>query len=352
MCVIAFSPKGTDIPSEQQIRQMWNHNPDGAGYAYVNKKGKVVYKKGFMSLKELLAEFEVPERFKNTNFAIHFRIGTSGKNDQATCHPFPVSNCFGDLRKTSGEADSVLFHNGILSKGGIASPLASDTQDFVIAMSPLFKKFNKSKARDYFIEELIEGSRLLVLYKNNAFKMFGKWEQDGDIWVSNLNYKHSYSWYGSGYYGYKEYGYNSKGEYVCLDDDYYDDYYEGYYGGGYAGYDKDEWDKGWNNKPDEDTPTEGGYRGSKLLAKTINENRLDSKEAQDLWAEIIKKEYKYITDAELDILKQSAEYYNRNTLTLAGYVLGYDMSQAIVWLEETPIELDDDQMELDLEEEQ
>ena len=33
MCVIAFSPKGTDIPSKEQIRQMWSHNPDGAGYA-------------------------------------------------------------------------------------------------------------------------------------------------------------------------------------------------------------------------------------------------------------------------------------------------------------------------------
>lgn len=328
MCVIAFSPKGTDIPTEKQIRQMWQHNPDGAGYAYVNKKGKVVYKKGFMTLSELLAEFEAPERFKNTNFAIHFRIGTSGKNDKATCHPFPVSNVFGDLRKTEGEADSVLFHNGVLSQGGIVSPLASDTQDFVVAMSPMFQKYNKSKARDYFIEELIEGSRLLVLYKNNAFKMFGKWETDGDIFVSNLNYKHSYSWYGSGYYGYHEY-----------EQDFYDDYYGGYYG-----YDKKEWDKGWNKDKDE-------YRGSKLLAKTINESRLDSKEANDLWLEIIDKEYKYVTDSELDILKQSAEYYTRSTMTLAGYVLGYDYGQSLVWLEETPVELDDDD-EKDLQEDE
>lgn len=317
MCVIAFSPKGTDIPTEKQIRQMWQHNPDGAGYAYVDKKGKVVYKKGLMTLKELLAELEVPERFKNTNFAIHFRIGTSGKNDKATCHPFPVSNCFGDLRKTEGKADSVLFHNGILSDGGLASPLASDTQDFVIAMSPLFKKYNKSKTRDFFIEELIEGSRLLVLYKNNAFKMFGKWEQDGDIWVSNLNYKYSYSWYGSSYYGYHDY----------YDDDYYYDY----------GYDKEEWEKAWGSK-------------DKLTAKTVNDDRLDSQEANDLWAEIIKKGYKYITDAELDILKQSAEYYTRSSLTLAGYVLGYDVSQSIVWLEETPIELNEDEEDKDEEE--
>lgn len=327
MCVIAFSPKGTDIPTEKQIRQMWSHNPDGAGYAYVNKKGKVVYRKGFMTLTELLAEFEAPERFKNTNFAIHFRIGTSGKNDKATCHPFPVSNNFGDLRKTEGEANSVLFHNGILSSGGIISPLASDTQDFVVAMFPMFQKYNKSKARDYFIEELIEGSRLLVLYKNNAFKMFGKWETDGDIFVSNLNYKTSYDWCGSGYYGYHEY-----------ERDFYDDYYGGYYG-----YNKKEWDKGWNKES-------GEYQGSKLLPKTINESRLDTKEAQDLWQNIIKKEYKYVTDAEIDILKRSAEYYTRNTMTLAGYVIGYDYSQSLVWLEDTPCFLED--YEEDIEEDE
>lgn len=347
MCVIAFSPKGTDIPTEQQIRQMWQHNPDGAGYAYVNKKGKVVYRKGFMTLRELMKDLEVPERFKNTNFALHFRIGTSGKNDQATCHPFPVSNNFGDLRKTSGEADSVLFHNGVLSQGGIVSPLASDTQDFVIAMYPMFKKYNKSKARDFFIEELIEGSRLLVLYKNNAFKMFGKWEKDGDIWVSNLNYKYSYSWYGSGYYGYTEYGYDCEGNYGPLDDDYYDDYYShcGYKGDGTNDYDKEEWGNGWNKES-------GEYKGSKLLAKVINENRLDSKEANDLWQAIINNEYKFVTDAEIDILKQSAESYTRNTMTLAGYVIGYDYGQSVAWLEDTPIELDDDQAELDLQEEE
>lgn len=325
MCVIAFSPKGVDIPSKQQIKQMWQHNPDGAGYAYVNKKGRVVFKKGFMTLDELMADLEAPERFKNTNFAIHFRIGTSGKNDKATCHPFPVSNVFGDLRKTEGDADSVLFHNGILSRGGIVSPLASDTQDFVVAMYPMFKKYNKSKARDFFIEELIEGSRLLVLYKNNAFKMFGKWEQDGDIFVSNLNYKNSYSWYGSGYYGYHEY-----------DPDFYDDY------GNYYGYDKKEWDKGWNK---------GEHKGSEVLSKIINSNRLNSEEANNLWVEIIEKEYKYVSDSQLDILKQSAEYYTRSTITLAGYVLGYDYGQSLVWLEETPITLDDDE-EKDLAEDE
>ena len=312
MCVIAFSPKGVDIPSEEQIKQMWQHNPDGAGYAYVNRKGKVVFKKGFMTLAELMAELEAPERFKNTNFALHFRIGTSGKNDQATCHPFPISNCFGDLRKTEGEADSVLFHNGILSNGGMSNPLASDTQDFVIAMSPMFQKFNRSKTRDFFIEELIGGSKLLVLYKNNAFKMYGNWEKDGDIWVSNLSYKYSYSWCGSGYYGWHEYGYDENGEWC--------DFYR--------------------------------KRKEQELQHTTNTTPEMSEKAEELWNTVIEKEYMFVTPSELDIMKRSSQTYTSHTIERDGYVLGYDVQQELVWLEETPVLLDDDQAELDIKEEE
>lgn len=314
MCVIAFSPKGVDIPSEQQIRTMWSHNPDGAGYAYVSKKGKVIYRKGFLKLEELLKELEAPERFKNTNFAIHFRIGTSGKNDGATCHPFPISTTFGDLRKTEGEADSVLFHNGILSSGGIASPLASDTQDFVIAMAPLLQKYNRSKARDFFIGELTKGSRLLILYKNNAFKMFGDWQKDGAIWVSNIAYKYDYQWYGSGYYGWHNYMYDDDGE-----------FYDSYYG-----------------TPKKDKSTE----------IITNETIVSTEEANALWREVVEKEYKFVSEDELKLLKDSSEDYSRDRIELCGYVLGYDTKQMLVWLEETPVVVDEDQTELDIKEEE
>lgn len=300
MCVIAFSPKGVDIPTAEQIKNMWEHNPDGAGYAYVNSRGKVVYRKGFMTLASLLEELQAPERFKNTNFAIHFRIGTSGKNDQATCHPFPVSNNFGDLRKTEGETDSVLFHNGVLSQGGLSSPLASDTQDFVIAMTPLLQKYNRSKTRDFFISELVKGSKLLILYKNNAFKMFGEWKKDGDLWVSNLYYKQDYSWYGGGYYGYH---------------DYYD-----------LGYNYD------------------GELGSKAYKPSTKETKKNDTPLSDrvlnLLQEIKTKGYKWVEPEELGILRNNADDYTSETMELAGYILGYDQEEMLVWVEETPIEMD------------
>lgn len=287
MCLIAFSPKGVDIPTPEQIKTMWKANSDGAGYAYVGKGGKVFYHKGFMTLDALLKELKDPEKFKNTNFAIHFRIGTSGKNDAKTCHPFPISNNFGDLRKTSGKTDSVLFHNGVVGNGGLASPLSSDTQDFVIALAPLLQKYNKSKTRDYFIEELVSGSRLLLLYKNNMFKMYGDWKKDGDLWVSNLNYKYSYSWYGDSYYNYA----------TTYLSDYYDDYYAGY--------------------------------GTNATAE-------EKEKAEVLWSEILKNEYKFVSEEELDLLKKTSEYYTEAQIELDDYVLGYDKKQLLVWVETTP----------------
>lgn len=286
MCVIAFSPKGKDIPSVEQLTSMWYTNPDGAGYAYVGKDGRVVYRKGFMTLDSLLEELKNPERFKNTNFAVHFRIGTAGQNDAPTCHPFPVSTEFGRLRQTEGVEDAVLFHNGVIGTGGLVNPLSSDTQDLVVALAPMIQKYNKSKARDHYISQFTSGNRLLILYKNNAFKMYGGWERDGDLWVSNLHYKGYYSWEGARY-----------------GDSYYDDdysWYEEYYA----------------KKNKEDTTID--------TSDPIIQSIVD---------EVVKKEYAFVTKAEMDAIKRSATDYTIDEIYIGGYTFGYDNSQLLLWLE-------------------
>lgn len=217
MCVILLSAKGNKAPSEEQIKQAFRRNPDGAGFAYCDKSdhNKVKWEKGFMTVEELLERLQPLDQWTDTTLAIHFRIGTAGKNDKATCHPFPISTVFGDLRKTSGEG-AVLFHNGVLDTGGKADPLSSDTQDFVIATAPLFKKYNKSKVRDKFIEDAVLGSRLLVMYDDNKVKLYGDWQKsdEGDLLVSNKlwensYYTYSYRPYGYSYYDDDDYGYGA-----------------------------------------------------------------------------------------------------------------------------------------------
>ena len=191
MCVIAFAKKGVAIPTEEKLTQMWKANPDGAGFAYEDQEThKIIYKKGFMTLESLLTALQNPEQYTDTNFAIHFRIGTSGKNDAKTCHPFPLSTDFKALTQTEGETDALLFHNGVLDKGGKANPHSSDTQDFVVAFAPLLSEYHKSKTRDHFISEFTQGNRLLILYSHGRVKLYGDWKKDGELLVSNEYYQY------------------------------------------------------------------------------------------------------------------------------------------------------------------
>lgn len=311
MCVIAVSPKGADIPTKEQLTKMWNANPDGAGYAYIGRGGRVHYRKGFMKLEDLLKELEHPERFKRTLFAIHFRIGTSGENDAKTCHPFPVTTNFGELTKSEGTADSVLFHNGVLDKGGVCNPLASDTQDFVVGMAPLIHKHFKSKVRDHIIASMTQGNRLFIMYKGGKTKMYGTWSKDGDLWVSNTYYQEYYDTY----YGHN-YGHNY-GAYTSYDDkalaaqrskEFWDDFYSGYA---------------------DTTKTK-----TKTTTTTSRLTDEDSNKADRLWARILTRSYAYVTDPELALLKRTSDDYTPHQLTYGGLVFGYNQADNLVWYEE------------------
>lgn len=211
MCVIAFSPKGNDMPTEEQIKSMFKKNPDGAGYAW-EEGDTVKFKKGFMNVDDLLEDLGPLSQWKDKNIAMHFRIGTAGKNDKKTTHPFPISNNFGELRKLQGEGP-VLFHNGVISGlGGIIDPLASDTQDFVAGVaSKLLTRPNKpTKVTEAVVESVIGSSRLLLMYGKGKIVKFGDWkEKDGNqysnlLWdytpTTTVDYSKWYS-HGSSYYG-------------------------------------------------------------------------------------------------------------------------------------------------------
>lgn len=222
MCVIAFSPRNNDMPTEKQIKEMFEKNPDGAGYAW-DDGNTVHFKKGFMTVDDLLEDLGPLEKWKNKNIAIHFRIGTAGKNDKKTTHPFPLTNNFGDMRKLQGDGP-VLFHNGVISGyGGIIDPLASDTQDFVagVASKLLTRPNAPSKITEKTIDTIIGSSRLLIMYGKNKIVKFGDWKTENGNFYSNLLWKpHSanvktYQTYSLGKYdGYYDYDIPHESEYA------------------------------------------------------------------------------------------------------------------------------------------
>lgn len=271
MCVIAFSPKGVDAPTEEKIRQMFRANPDGAGFAY-EQGNKVKYKKGFMNVEDLIKELQPLKQWKNKNMAIHFRIGTAGENDEHTCHPFKISSNYGDLRKTEGEGP-VLFHNGILANGGIVDENSSDTQDFVVAFAPLLEKYNKSKVRDQWFEKIIAGNRMLIMYGKNKIKMYGEWKKDGDLFVSNLNYYTS-----TKYYTY------STPEWIG------------------------DWEKYYMKKE----------------TKAI---------AEKMFAELEVEDYVWATKYEIECMLEIADSHTATTMTVGDNVYNYDYKGELVWSE-------------------
>ena len=301
MCVILLSEKGKQAPTEEQIKKAFAKNPDGAGFAYCDKSdhNKVKWEKGFMCVEDLLNRLKPLEQWKDTTLAIHFRIGTAGKNDAHTCHPFPISTVYGDLRKTSGEG-TVLFHNGIISTGGFADPLSSDTQDFVIATAPLFKKYNKSKVRDKFIEEWTTGSRLLVMYDDNRVKMYGKWEKsdEGELLVSNKLWESSYSSY------------------------YYSPYrYSGYYGYGYD-YDDDGY---YAYKASAKTPTI-------TTAKTDSHGEIAKEELDKLWEKLAKDKFIWFDSyTEFDGLLNSADEISGGIVMKNGMAFVFNEDELSAW---------------------
>lgn len=188
MCIIAIKPENKKMFSNKVIETMFTNNPDGAGYMYYDKKThKVVIKKGFMTYLSLIKDLNKHDLTK-TNVILHFRIGTSGKNDKMNCHPYPVYEVNNiDCKTELGVAHNGVLYNYIPYKGCNIN----DTQLFIHeVLRSLNKDFLKDDDKRFLIEEIIGANKLAFLDKDNKITLIGKGfiEDDGYIY-SNKSYK-------------------------------------------------------------------------------------------------------------------------------------------------------------------
>lgn len=202
MCVIAFSPKGTDIPDEAKLKKMWDKNPDGAGIMMELPGNVNSYTKGLMTwqgFKDKLAELNKAYKLKDLNVAIHFRIGTAGKNDGPTTHPFRLNNSYKKLRQLNYfGTEPLVMHNGVIPKfGGKLDKNSSDTQDFVaLIMSNLWGKVDDETLKQT-ITSLVSSSRLII-FNQGKVALIGNWEEREGIKYSNTLWNVT-NYYGSTY---------------------------------------------------------------------------------------------------------------------------------------------------------
>lgn len=184
MCIAIVKPAGVTIP-EEVLRQCWIHNPDGAGFAHIHKK-KVKIEKGFTALSEFIAAYnKTAEKYKSSNFLIHFRIKTHGAKDADNTHPFAIEG-------------GALIHNGTIT-GTTASWNGgkSDTCLFAEKISgKVTKDILKANITDW--NSAVDYNKIAFLFDDGDYVILN--EQSGNwtdgAWFSNHSYKEYRNAYG------------------------------------------------------------------------------------------------------------------------------------------------------------
>ena len=188
MCVIIHHPFDSELPTEKTLETCWRGNPDGAGIMW-RVGNEVRFHKGIMVFKEFLDVYRNLNFSKKNEFAVHFRIATSGGINMPNCHPFPVSPMIKDIKLLNGTFPTVMMHNGVLGKGDEKRKL-SDTMLFVInTLSQTFVKDNiENEIMQDYLSLKTDGSRLLIFSPKVSLRT-GRWHEHKGCFYSNRSFE-------------------------------------------------------------------------------------------------------------------------------------------------------------------
>lgn len=211
MCIIVAKPKGVKLPKKEILSTCFENNPDGAGIMFT-KNDQVRILKGFMTFDDFIRGLNKVKKIcksdlTDKSIVMHFRIGTHGKNDKATTHPFPITSNYDDLRKTDVTNSLGLAHNGVISSY-CYSDILSDTQafvkDFMTPLKNLDRDFYKHDDIKKIILKIGGYSKFAILDNKDHISILGDFIKDEKtgIYYSNGTYQTSrYKWnYESDYY--------------------------------------------------------------------------------------------------------------------------------------------------------
>jgi hypothetical protein len=179
MCLAIYKPGSIVIP-EAYLKEGWDSNPDGAGFAFVSTATKrVVVHKGFMKRKEFLDAYaNVSGDNPKAPFLIHFRIRTMGWKNGENTHPFPI-------------AGGVLIHNGGFSgTDAMYDTGPSDTALFAKKYGPYmtYDRVNKHKSE---WEKAIGYNKVALLYDDGRHIILNNpgWTECEGAWYSNNSFR-------------------------------------------------------------------------------------------------------------------------------------------------------------------
>lgn len=155
MCIIAVSRRGVRQPSLEELRNMYNRNPDGAGYMYA-RNGRVVLHKGFMTWEDFSRAVNAEHFGLDDAVVYHFRISTQAGICPEMTHPFPLTRSLELTEKLDVVCNIGLAHNGIIRMtSDYKETRFSDTAIFIARyMTKLIRK--REDITDSAVIEMIE----------------------------------------------------------------------------------------------------------------------------------------------------------------------------------------------------
>lgn len=205
MCIIIAKDKIGRLPKEEELKNAFEYNDDGAGFMYVDN-GKVVIDKGYMTFESFMKHYKTLLKkyndFKNKSLVIHCRIGTSGRNTKGNTHPYPITNKVKKLKNIHLSREDIgIAHNGIIHGYGTATGL-NDTQEYIskylFQLYKHYKDFYKNKDMLYQMEKATN-SKFAILDNSDTIYYVGEFIDDNGLNFSNSTYEKSYYSYNYGY---------------------------------------------------------------------------------------------------------------------------------------------------------
>lgn len=209
MCILILKKAGYKLPKRNILKNCYDNNDDGCGYAFSDKK-QIHIKKGFFDFNDfynsITKDFK-KYNLKESNVLLHFRISTSGGINENKTHPFILTNKSKVINRYKKEiitTDPVVGHNGIFSDYVFKNNL-SDTQNFIINfLYPIYNSNLKDNIKNYLIKNEISTSKLIILESDGSVKTYGNFNIENGVLYSNTSYKQKY-YYTNYSYNYNDY---------------------------------------------------------------------------------------------------------------------------------------------------
>lgn len=181
MCMIAYAPAGAGTLTPTVIGTAMQRHPDGFGLAWRDTSGDAPMLRTATYSPSEGAQFRATlasVQQSGAEFAVHFRMATSGPVNAAMAHPFVYTDPDGN--------EVAILHNGIINISHDRA-VESDTAAFVrLVLAALPARWWDQPALVYLVREAIGWSKLTIMTaESTAIVGEEKGEWVDGIWYSS-----------------------------------------------------------------------------------------------------------------------------------------------------------------------